>query len=158
MSLQNHNIYRNPRLNIKHIFLQTFWIKVNSIFWHKLVCTFFNKATNLFNLMSSFYILRIDAKIRPKVTNSNTVIFASPNWFEVLNFINNITDLDNDIENSKKSGFHVEFKRKVMNYLQNSKYIYIQKRLVTINTLLKSQYTFFKVKNVIQVKNVIVMQ
>ena len=55
--------------------------------------------------MSSVYILKMDAKIRPTVTNSNTIIFASPNWFEVLSFINNIADLDNDIENSKKVVF-----------------------------------------------------
>ena len=64
-----------------------------------------------------------DAKVKPKVTNPNTINFISPNRFDPLRFTNNSPDLGNDIDNSEESDLHVDFKRTVRNSQQNSKYI-----------------------------------
>ena len=75
-----------------------------------------------------------DAKVSPKVTNSNTRTFTSPDWFEPLKFMNNSPALDNNIDNSEERDLRVYFKRTVRNSLQNFKYIFKQKPQVVVNT------------------------
>ena len=73
-------------------------------------------------------------KVNPKVTNPKTRTFTSPDWFELLRFMNNRSALGNSIDNSEERVLHVYFKRTVRNYLQNFKYIFKEKPQVVLNT------------------------
>ena len=55
------------------------------------------------------------AKINPKVTNPNKIIFFPPNRFEPLRFVDNSLDLGNNIDHSEENDLRVDFKRTVMN-------------------------------------------
>ena len=84
-----------------------------------------------------------DAKVSPKITNSNTR--TSPDWFEPLRYMNNSPALGNNIDNREERDLHVYFKRTVGNSLQNFKYIFKQKRQVVVNTRPENQTTYSKV-------------
>ena len=55
-------------------------------------------------------------KVKPKVSNPNTINFISFNKHEQLRFMNNSPDLSNGIDSSEESDFHVYFKRTVRNF------------------------------------------
>ena len=65
-----------------------------------------------------------------------------------LGFVNNSSDLGNNINHSEESDLHVDFKRTVKNSQQNSKYISKLKPALVVNVNLenqKNQTIFFKV-------------
>ena len=70
------------------------------------------------------YLFIEDAKVKPKVTNPNTIHFTSPNPLAPLRFTSNNPDLGNNIDNSEESHFNVDFKRS-----NNSKQISIRRLL-----------------------------
>ena len=80
------------------------------------------------------YLFIENPKWRPKVTNPSTMTFTSRSPFEPLRFTSNSSDFDNNINNSKERGFHVQFEWTVRNSLQNSTYIFKRRPRVVVNT------------------------
>ena len=85
-----------------------------------------------------------NVKIRPKITNPNTINFTTPNRFEPLRFMNS-PYLGNDIANSEESDLYLDFKKTVTYSQQNSKYISKRRPPVVVNAHPENQTTFSKV-------------
>ena len=91
------------------------------------------------------YLFNEDAKVKPKVTNPNTINFTSPNRFEPSRFVSNTPDLIKNINNCTESDLHVDFKSTVKNPQQNSKYIFKRRCPIVVNVHPENQRIFSKI-------------